>query len=476
MSRKAKPVVTSDGWVNVLTGIGDTMRDKRESTKIGLRTISYDALMALYRSSDLAGRIVDLPAEEMTREGFDVRVEGDEESAELIGAAMDDLDVGCVLLQALKWKRLFGGAAILVGANDGSTDLSLPLNEEKIQSIDFLTVFDAWEARVLSYYENPATKEFGQPEFYQLAPHAVTQGISILQKVHASRVIRFSGPLASRRQLRMPSSGIGQGWGDSVLLRVSELLRDYDTSWQGISALMQDFAQTVYKIQGLAQALLSEKGEGAIKRRMASIDMSRSVIKAVLLDKDGEDFERKSTVLSGVPETMDKFAIRLAAAAQMPATVLFGQSPAGLGATGASDIRFFYDSIRAQQTRDLKPALCRLACLLMKAKNGPTGGVEPEEWNIQFRSLWQLTDSEKADVREKMSRVDQAYLNMGVLSTLDIAESRFGGDEYSLETQVDTDALEERDAVAAEQTDLSLEGQRQALEAPPVPAEKKPVE
>lgn len=449
MAKKAKPVLREDGWKNVLTGLGDMMRDKREGADVSLRLISYKKLMELYRSSDLAARIVDLPAQEMTREGFDVRVEGDEESAEMFGAAMDDLDVDCKLLESLKMSRLYGGAAILVGANDGSADLSQPLNEKAIVSIDFLTVFDPWECRPISYYDNPATKEFGTPEFYQITPNSVGIGIDVLQRVHASRIIRFSEPIASRLQLRNTANGISQGWGDSVLIRCAPLLRDYDQSWAGIGALMQDFAQSIYKIQGLAQALLADK-DSVIKKRMMTIDMSRSLIKAVLLDKDGEDFERKSTAMSGIPETMDRFAIRLAAAAQIPVTVLFGQSPAGLNATGASDIRFFYDSVRAQQKRVLLPALTRLVKLLMAAKKGPTKGTEPEEWGIQFRTLWQMTDPEKAEVRLKMAQVDRAYLDMGVVSTADIGESRFGGDEYSIETQVDLDALEDREADRAE--------------------------
>lgn len=470
MAKKVKDL-TQDGWKNILTGLGDPLRDKREYTGLALRVLSFDALALLYRMSDLAARIVDLPAEEMCREGFDVRIEDDEESAELIGAALDDLKATEKVLQVVKYARLFGGGALLLGVNDGVTDLSEPLDEEKVYSLDFLTVFDSFECQPIDWHANPYAKDFGEPLFYRIQPHH-GGAIASLQKVHASRVIALSGPLASRKQARGNSNGSSAGWGDSVLFKCAELIRDYDSSWAGISHLLADFAQTVYKLKGLAQALMADK-DNLVKNRMLTIDMSRSLIKAVLLDADGEDFERKSTAIGGVPEVMDKFATRLAAAANMPATVLFGQSPAGLNATGASDIRFFYDSIRAQQKRDLLPILNRLAKLIMVSKAGPLKGQEPEEWNVVFRTLWQTTDTEKAEVRLKMAQVDRAYLDMGVLSTADIAESRFGGDEYSIETQMDPDALEERDAVAAEQAALGMEGQKLANAAVAVTVDPK---
>jgi hypothetical protein len=67
-----------------------------------------------------------------------------------------------------------------------------------------------------------------------------------------------------------------------------------------------------------------------------------------------------------------------------------------------------------------------------------TSGGEPENWGIKYRSLWQPTDSEKAEVRLKMAQVDRAYIDMGVLNASDVLASRFAGDEYSLDTTVET--------------------------------------
>jgi phage-related protein (TIGR01555 family) len=230
----------------------------------------------------------------------------------------------------------------------------------------------------------------------------------------------------------MDSGRTSDGWGDSVLVKLYDLIRDYDTSWAGVSAVMQDYAQTIFKLKGLADAIASGR-ENYVAERMRLIDMSRSTVKAVLLDQEGEDFSRVVTPVSGVSDLMAAFADRIAAAAGIPAVVLFGQSPAGLAATGASDIRFFYDSIRSGQRRDCTPVLSKIVKLLLL-----TSGGEPENWGIKYRSLWQPTDSEKAEVRLKMAQVDRAYIDMGVLNASDVLASRFAGDEYSLDTTVET--------------------------------------
>lgn len=466
----------NDGWQNVMTGLGTLSKDKREGAVPTIDLMAYDQLATLYRASDLAARIVDLPAEDMMREGFDIRIAEEEDMAEELGAQLDDLEVESAFLQALKFKRTFGGAAILVGANDGTADLSRPLNEAAIRSIDYLTVFDPFEARITQFTENPAAKDFGKPLMYQLNPHVLGGGIVPLQAVHASRIIQFNGPMANRRQLRAAPSGINQGWGDSCLVRVAKHIRDYDQGWGGVSHLLTDFSQAVYMITGLANALLADKDK-SIKKRFQMINMSRSMIGATLLDKDGESFERKATPMSGIAEVLREFMNRLAAAAGMPATILFGISPGGMNSTGDSDIQGWYDKVKAMQKREAKPQLCRLIKLAMLAKDSPAKGIEPDNYSVQFRPLWQLDDVQKAEVRNKNALTDQIYVGLGVASTTDVAESRFGGDEYGMDLIVDMTELASREDMAQEANAAQHEATVSNLEehGSPMPPAKPPV-
>lgn len=472
--KKALKEITEDGFVNVLTGLGDVAKDKREAAKLQLELMSYEALELLYRQQAIARRIVDLPPDDMFREGFEPTIKDQQEDAEALLEECTELGVEASMVTALKYKRAYGGSAILVGANDGTADLSQELNEDNIRSVDYLTVFDAYEARPIEFENNPTKKGYGEATMYQLNPHQLGGTVKPLQRVHASRFLVFQGDLASRRQKLSPSLGVAHGWGDSIYQRIAKGVRDYDQSWAGVNALMQDFSQTILKIQGLGAALLADKDK-TIKKRFQVINMGRSIVQATILDKDGEDFERKTTSMSGVSEVQRENMNRVAAEAGIPTVVLFGISPGGLNATGESDIGIWYDMVRAMQRREAKPALRRLLRLMLLAKDGPTGGKLPEKYDVIFPALQQESPSQRAETRNKNANTDNLYLNMGVASAEDIARSRFGGKDYGHELDVDLEALEEREASAADMREAENEAAKSNLEehgqtTPPRPA------
>lgn len=454
----AEAGIEHDGWFNALSGLGDPNKDRREAAQWTVDLIDYPSLGTFYRGSDLAARVIDLPAEDMTREGGDVRIESDEELAEEMGEELERLGADAAFLQALKWKRAYGGSVIFMGINDGQNDLSQPVNEQNIKSIDALNVFDAFEARPVAtdWQDNPVLADFGTPTHYQLNPHVFAAGLVPLQRVHKSRFLVFQGPLSNRRQLRNSAAGLTQGWGDSVLVRLAKHIRDYDQAWGGVSHLLTDVAQAVFKMDQLANALLADKDK-AIMKRLQMINLARSTVNAALIDKDKEEFERKGTPLAGVAEILRESMDRVAAAAGIPTVVLFGISPGGMNATGENDVQVWYDAVAAKQRKELKPQVKQLLRYAFLAKEGPAGGKMPEQWNWKFRSLWQETDTEKADIRLKNAQTDKIYHDLGVASTEDIGTSRWGGDEYSMDLTIDLDALEERMAQDQERSDVEHE-------------------
>src|SRR5712692_10065156 len=143
-SQKRK-LARRDGWANVLSGLGTAARDKRLSASFGLERLSYQQLEELYRGDDMAARIVETIPDEMVREWLDVLIEDDQDASERVGALLDEMEVQSKYRDAMCLARAFGGSGILVGANDGIRDTSLPLAMERIRSVDWLTVMDARE-------------------------------------------------------------------------------------------------------------------------------------------------------------------------------------------------------------------------------------------------------------------------------------------------------------------------------------------
>jgi phage-related protein (TIGR01555 family) len=426
-----------DGWASLITGLG-TDRDRRTSLSFTASLLSYEQLTHMYRGDDMAARIVELLPGEMLRRGFTVSIKDDKDASEAVQNRLDELNVVARVERALCLARAFGGAGILLGANDGALDLAQPLDLDAVRSLDWLTVLDCRELQPAAYYTDPAHPRYGEPSVYEITPSVTTDPKAQNRRVHETRILRFDGVVVTRRQIQE-----NNGWGDSVLQRVHEVLRDFAGGWGGAAHLLTDFAQGELKIPGLLELLSTKKGQETLLTRLRAMELMRSTVRAMVTDAGdetghgAESFERKTTPLSGLAELLDKFALRVAAAARTPVSLLMGQAPAGLNATGDSDIRWFYDHVAASQVKELRPQLNRLVRILLRAKTGPTKSTEPESWKVVFPPLWEMTDLEKAELRNKQAQTDVAYIQAGVLDPSEVAVSRFGGEEYSTDTHLD---------------------------------------
>lgn len=447
----------ADGWMNILTGIGDPRRDKRMASGVYVDRLTYEEEAVLYRSDDMAARIVDRPAKEMVRRGFEIHIENDsgdldEEASDALESAIKRLEWKSRFFDALRYSRAYGGAGIFIGAVDKAASAAEPLNEEALEEVRFLTVLDRRELYPLSYYADPLSPSFGMPEFYRVQPAFTSLAPSLgsvagaerlkprdrdflraLPVVHESRIIRFDGVIVNRWQQRETL-----GWGDSILQRVNDVLRDFQMSWHSAAYLVTDFSQAVATMKGISEAI--ENGDDkSVQARLLAIEMMRSVARMVVMD-EGETFERKQTPISGLKELLDGFFTRLGSAAGMPVTVLAGESPAGLNATGASDIRNWYDQISSDQEWLLEPRIRRLVELIAKSKRGPTGGKVPEQIEIVFNPLWAPTANEEADRRLKVAQTDHIYITDQVVDPAEIGIARFGGPRYSSDLTIDVEA------------------------------------
>ena len=74
----------------------------------------------------------------------------------------------------------------------------------------------------------------------------------------------------------------------------------------------------------------------------------------------GDTLETHPYSFSGLSEVYEAFMLDMAGAAGIPATRLFGRSPAGMNATGESDLKNYYELIAEMQERHLRPALEKL--------------------------------------------------------------------------------------------------------------------
>jgi hypothetical protein len=412
-----QPTRTNDGWLNPVTGVGGPNDKLASFIHVGGDEWQWDTLRLanLYESDDIAARIVDAVVDEALRLGYDLEVPTeDPDLRERIADWQDAHDIRAKIALAEKWARLYGGSILLLGSDDGQLGQPLTYGGK----LHFIEVYGKDEVTPARWYQDPLQPNFGKVSHYRISPlQSASRGLPL---VHESRVIPFYGV----RTTRVKSIQY-QGWGGSVLIRALKPISQFHGSFASALAILGDANQNVYKIKGLNEQIKSGNLDLA-QARLAVMDLYRSAVNAIALDADGEDFVRSTLSLStGLSELLDKFALRIAAAARMPVTVLLGQSPAGLNATGESD-RALWQAQAETEREQLLPAITQIYRVGFNAANGPTGGVEPKSWSINWPPLWVPTGKEEADIEAQRAATYRQYVDMGVLLPEHVAKAEFG--------------------------------------------------
>ncbi len=457
---KTDDTARDDGLTNVVTGLGQSGYDKRAGASYDPIVVTDIQARQIWRASDMAARGVEEIVNDSLRPGVDLQIQDDKdgEQGRAVMAKLEDLGALEVLKRGGHYKRAYGGAALFPVANDGR-DLAAPLDEEHIAEVKQIQVFEPCELDPLSYYTDPREKGFGQVKLWRFTPITNRSGEEKQQEIHESRLIVMQG-------IRVTRADVGYarpGWGDSIFTRALRVLINFDSVFDGTGVLVQDFAQSVYRLVGLAKTLAAG-GEAELIKRMRLMDLSRSTLRAIIMDKEDE-FHREPTPLGGLPEIIDRFCQRLAAAFNMPVTKLMGISAAGLNATGENDRVGWDNTVDAWRESELRGPIERLVRLLLLSKAGPTKGKEPQDWAMKFRPLWQPSEKETVETRKVQADTDAVYFNMGAPAG-DLLRSRFGGPRYSIETKIDFAEMERMQAAEEEARAAQEAAQLEALKQP----------
>jgi phage-related protein (TIGR01555 family) len=407
-----------------------TGRDKSQYTSsTPIVFIGQEDLENLY-SEWIPKRIVDIVAEQSTRKGFKVLFGGEGAAAEeVVGIeqVIEDLYILENLGLASKNARLFGGAVILLYINDGRS-ADQPVNYANIRSVEGMEVLDRWQ--IAPVINEESLYDYSKATYYQIISGDLIRQPQ-LAKIHKDRILRFDGEWLPYR-IRQRN----YGWGMSTLQSVYDSFRFYSTGISSAATLLTEFDIFVHKIRGLA-SMLSAGKEREVRDRLVVNDMSKSIYRGYAIDAEKEELDFISRNFGGIGEILEKLRIDIIGASQIPHTILFGESPGGLGSTGRSEERDFAKHLGDYQASHYKRPLQQLMTMIMMSKEGPTNGQVPDSWRIKFNDLFELNEREKADVRARVAAVDGRYVQLGILHPKEVAEARYGGSEWSMELTLD---------------------------------------
>lgn len=425
-----------DGLSNVIAGIG-TDREKRSWTEWTYTSPQQRAqLEAMYQGSWLAGKIVDIPVDDMLRAWPEVTWEGRVDGAE-DEVAVEETRLGLreKVTEAMKWARLYGGAKIIMGIQ-GDDDLSKPLILDSVRrgSLRYLIVVDRHRiAPTGVLVTDPESAHFGQPETYLLSDFMGNPISAHTPAIHWSRMAHFDGK-------RLPWHAWQQNgwWHASELQRVVDDLKNFDSAAACLASMFFEANVDVIRQEGLNHLVGTKDGEAKLIARFKNAAALKSINHTLLLDGK-ETYERKSLAFSGLGDIMDKFMLCVAGAADIPVTRLFGQSPTGLSATGESDTRNYYDHVASKRESKLRAPLTAIYDVFMRS----TLGAIPEGFRIDFPPLWQMSDKERADLDVQVAIRDKTYLDLGIVSAPLCARELKARNTYPTMSDDDVDLVEE---------------------------------
>jgi len=406
-----------DGWINALSGLGVRGKDKRMSAEAEWCPMKEVELDSLYSGSDVAGKIVDIVPEECLRKGFEVT---DVSERKIVDDKMKQTGFLEAFQRAWVVARQTGGS-LLVAITRGGKSLDAPFSpNEEVIGWQVLSRFEA----LPSYSDlelNFNSPNFGKPRRYQISVPLGGSTNTLGQYVDASRCIRFDGTWLPRRNYVKNNY-----WHDSVLNKPFNAIRNYESTHDSVAAMIQDFDVNVFKLKNLAEMMAAGQEDG-IRNRVEIAAYSKSVIRAVVMDQD-ETYENKSRNVAGLPELVTKVEKRLSASTNIPHTIILGESPEGSNSTGNSTTQGWYAYLNTQQVSNAEPKI-RTGMEMMGIKNAKT-------LEMTWVPLYQLDEKEQAELRKSQAQTDEIYITNQVLTSEEVALSRFGGEKYSTETKL----------------------------------------
>lgn len=387
----------SDTLQNLVANLGTLGKSKAANDSFTLREFQYQELMALYRSDWIGRKVIDAPVFDMFREWRNWQAE--DTDIELMEQAEDHHQVRNKLALALRMARLYGGAAIIIGADVANPDQPLRPNAIGKGGLKYLTVVSRLHLHVNQIDRDPSSPTFGTPLFYTLGSQ--TQG-SV--QIHPSRVLRFIG------SDRLDIDFNVDGWGDSVLMAMYDAIHHAALSQAGIAELIHEAKVDVIKVPNLGMQLGTPEGTKQLTNRFSVANTLKSINNTLLLDAQ-EEWDRKQTSFTALPDILDRYLQIVSGAADIPATRLLGQAPKGLSATGDSDMRNYYDMVVSMREQAIGPQLAYLDQILwLDAKGSIPQDVYPE-----WEPLWQLTPSEKATIAFQKAQATNIYATLNIM-------------------------------------------------------------
>lgn len=399
--------IYNNSIVNRRVGLGTSKARASHTTYQCGRIYNRIEFENAFESNWLVSRIIQEKAHDAVRNWRDVKCK---DGSDDIYKFEKSVDLKNVIIEALTWQRLYGGAGILMITGQ---DLTQPLNLNLIKkgSLKNLVVFDRWYLIPESEnIYNPTASNFLKPEFYL---------INGSQRVHESHIIRFEGNLQPRRR-----RSYSQGWGSSELQKCLDAINSFLVSKSATDELLLDSKNDVITRDGLIDDMQSD--EDFVSERYALFNEMKGLLSLAVLD-GSETYDRKMVNFAGIPDLIKTFMVVVASATEYPVTRLFGTSATGMNATGEGDDNNYHYSVMNIQSK-IEKAMHQLDQVLIRSAIG----YYPNDYSYKWNPLTARNELQDAQVGLINAQRDQIYKQSEIIKDSKILKNLKSDGSYSI--------------------------------------------
>lgn len=441
----------NDGLVNMLSASVAHRDVTNPMTNAFLSeiTINYAQLENIYMTTWTGKKIVEIPNDYIFKNGFIFSIKGYPEIEKKVLDLYHEREIENRLKEADANARIYGGSIIL--PKDPYQDPNQPYDLSQFaiapNKIEFI-VKDLSYLAVTPFVEVVSEKYF-EPNIISISGLTTT----------AENCIMFSGVKAPKR--RMPQF---RYIGMSVYQAVYEALIMDQLVTKGWANMIYRNQRWYYMLEGLNDMTKNNEQSLALER-LRYMEDHASIYGAGVMDKN-DDIKFIQQSFTGLPELDNRSIARLAAATNIPATILLGKSPDGMNSTGDSDLENFYNYIESEQIKML-PKMKKMFKILTHMACGQDIPFD-FEWNkpknidiskqteIDTRILENAKRMQEIGLTDDIVKhymVDKGLITTEQASTIDVLESE-------LEQQASKEDIENYENIVnplEKETDLDKE-------------------
>lgn len=302
--------------------------------------------------------------------------------------------------QALSAARLDGVAYLYINTGEAPGE-ELELDRVGRDELAFVHVLRSRELQAGETDNDPMSRNYGNPEYYEMK----TNNGQV--RIHHSRIIRFVGA-------EDPITGNPIG----VLSYMIQPIIAAETARDNVVALTTEANIDIISVCGLMDEVSTPDGAAKMAKRYGLLRAGKATNKIAVLDKDGEEWSQRQVSFATLPDVIESMRREAAAAVGRPYALIWGRNSA-LGANGDMELINYYDDISTIQRNEIQPTCEVLDEVVIRSALGS----RPPEIYLEWLSLWETTDKEKADNAKVWADAAKVAVDSGIIPAEEMTDA-----------------------------------------------------